>query len=226
MRRAGGRLAAGTRLGRIAVGLAMAIRAAAAVSQEPKEARTRVSKRPLSAEQLAVYRAVLSDWITGYAADQPPGPEVPLKGSGPFGDADCAKGLELEDAPAVVHRFRQEDLAQLGGDRTYTLVDADKQKQEVENNDPEKTIRNGGTIGDAVHNGFAHGLATLSEIQFDKKHMSAIVSYGFFCGSLCGNGGTVVLEKKDGVWHRSGQCHDWISQLAPPGWARRPGVRV
>ncbi len=125
---------------------------------------------------------------------------------------NARKDLDLEPAtPTVVHRFRQQDLAQLGASRTFTLVDPDRQKQEVRYNDPEKTIGNGRTIEDAVRNGFAHGLATLSEIRFDKGHKHAIVSYGFFCGSLCGNGGTVVLEKIDGVWQRKSRCRDWIS---------------
>jgi hypothetical protein len=62
----------------------------------------------------------------------------------------------------------------------------------------------------------SHGLATLSEIRFDKQHKHAIVSYGFYCGSLCGNGGAVVLEKVDGAWRRKSQCGDWISRQTLP----------
>ena len=62
-----------------------------------------------------------------------------------------------------------------------------------------------------MRNGFAHGLVTLSEINFDKEHKHAIVSFSFFCGSLCGNGGTAVLEKVDGAWQRKSNCHNWIS---------------
>jgi len=31
------------------------------------------------------------------------------------------------------------------------------------------------------------------------------------CGSLCGNGGTVVLEKSYAGLRRKTQCSDWIS---------------
>ncbi len=137
---------------------------------------------------------------------------VPLGDTGSAADESCCKGLDLEPAsPTIVHRFRQQDLAQLGPSRTLTLVDPDQQKQDVRNNDPEKTVGDGRTIEDAVRNGFAHGLVTLSEIRFDKGHKHAIVSYGFYCGSLCGNGGTLVLEKMDGVWQRKSRCGDWIS---------------
>ncbi len=192
-----------------------------AFGQEPPNAKPKVSDRPLTAEQLAVYRAVLprmmdDDKQTINLAVQ----TVPLETSGPTGDEDCEKGLDLEPAsPAVVHRFRKEDLPQLGRNK-IGLVDAEKQRKEVADNDPEKSIQRGLSIEDAVRNGFAHGLVTLSEIRFDKEHKFAVVSYSFFCGSLCGNGGTMVVEKRDGAWTRKSRCRDWISrQDVPPGAA-------
>jgi hypothetical protein len=184
-----------------------------AAGQDDQESKPKVSSKPLTAEQLAVYRVVLGNWM----AQEMPAinlaiQTVPLGETSPTGDEECAKGLDLEPAaPTVVHRFRQQDLAQLGPGRTFTLVDPDRQKQEVRDNDPEQTIGNGRTIEDAVRNGFAHGVATLSEIRFDKGHKHAIVSYGFFCGSLCGNGGALLLEKIDGVWQRKSRCDEWIS---------------
>ncbi|MGA2635170.1 MAG: hypothetical protein ABSF16_13125 [Terracidiphilus sp.] len=184
-----------------------------AAGQDDQQPKLKVSDKPLTAEQLAVYRVVLGSWM----AQEMPAlnlsiQTVPLGDTGPTADQSCFKRLDLEPAsPAIVHRFRQQDLAQLGPSRTLTLVDPDRQKQEVRSNDPEKTVGEGRTIEDAVSNGFAHGLATLSEIRFDKQHKHAIVSYGFFCGSLCGNGGALVLEKVDGVWQRKSRCGEWIS---------------
>jgi hypothetical protein len=109
-----------------------------------------------------------------------------------------------------VHRFRPEDLAQLGS-KKIELVDVEKQAQDVKENDPRRSIEDGKSIAAAVSNGFAHGLVTLSEIRFDEKHEHAIVWYGFVCGGLCGNGGTVILAKKDGVWQRGRNCSNWIS---------------
>ena len=184
-----------------------------AAGQDDQQPKLKVSDTPLTAEQLAVYRVVLGSWM----AQEMPAlnlaiQTVPLGDTGSAADESCSKGLDLEPAsPTVVHRFRQKDLAQLGPSRTLTLVDPDQQKQDVRNNDPEKTVGDGRTIEDAVRNGFAHGLATLSEIRFDKGHKHAIVSYGFYCGSLCGNGGALVLEKIDGVWQRKSRCGEWIS---------------
>jgi hypothetical protein len=40
----------------------------------------------------------------------------------------------------------------------------------------------------------------------------AVVSYRFWCGSLCGNGSTLVFEKFDGEWRRTDRrCGEWIS---------------
>jgi hypothetical protein len=185
--------------------------ATVATAQSTREAETTISDKPLTAEQLAVYRSVLGNWMEGELSTVNLAIQTaPLASSGPFGGEECAKGLELEPAPAVIHRFRVQDLSQLGS-KNVVLVDPDKQRKEVAENDPERTVRDGKSIADAVRNGFAHGLVTLSEIRFDKEHKLAIVSYGFFCGSLCGNGGTVVMEKTDAGWRRKSRCDEWIS---------------
>jgi len=217
--------AAGQRFVTMGVRLAVLVLAGMglAVGQEPPNAKPKVSDRPLTAEQLAVYRAVLprmmdDDKQTINLAVE----TVPLETSGPTGAEDCEKGLDLEPAsPGVVHRFRKDDLPQLGRNK-IGLVDAEKQRKEVADNDPEKTILRGLSIEDAVRNGFAHGLVTLSEIRFDKEHKFAVVSYSFFCGSLCGNGGTTVMEKRDGAWKRKSACHNWISRQALPPGASNP----
>ena len=182
-----------------------------------------MSDGALTAEQLAVYRAVLHGWMDdGKQTVNLAVQTVPLETSGPLGDEDCEKGLDLEPAsPAVVHRFRKEDLAQLGSNK-IGLVDPEKHRKEIADSDPEKAMRKGIPVDEAVRNAFAHGLVTMSEMRFDKEHKLAVVSYGFYCGSLCGNGGTVVMEKRNGAWTRKSHCHDWISQQAISPAAGRP----
>jgi hypothetical protein len=183
-----------------------------ASGQQVAETMPKVSDQPLTAEQLAVYRTVLHGWMENEVSTINLSIQtIPFPTSGAFDAGDCGKELELEPVvPGVVHRFRPADLAQLGSDK-IGLVDAERQRNEVAENDPGKTIGEGRSIEDAVRNGFAHGLVTLSEIRFDKAHNHAIVSYSFFCGSLCGNGGTVILEKVDGAWQRKSRCSEWIS---------------
>lgn len=183
-----------------------------AAAQEAAETRPKVSDQPLTAEQLVVYRVVLHGWMENeVSAINLSIQTIPFPTSGAFDAGDCGKELDLElVVPGIVHRFHPADLQQLGSDK-IGLVDAERQRHEVVENDPGKTIGEGRSIEDAVRNGFAHGLVTLSEIRFDKEHKHAIVSYSFFCGSLCGNGSTVILEKVDGAWRRKSQCSNWIS---------------
>ncbi|MGA7833085.1 MAG: hypothetical protein WCA21_19180 [Terracidiphilus sp.] len=171
-----------------------------------------VSLSPLSAEQLSVYHAVL---VARSEEDQPQinlaGRTVPLNANGPSSDENCGKGLDMEPASAAtVHQFRLSDLAQLSS-RKITLMDPERGGKNVQENDPERTMRNGSSVEDAVRNAFAHGLFMLSEIQFDKKHHFAVVSYSFFCGRLCGNGETLILEKTETGWRRNSSCGAWIS---------------
>jgi hypothetical protein len=186
--------------------------AGSAAAQEAAETKPKVSDQPLTAEQLAVYREVLHGWMENEVSTINLSIQtVPFPISGALDAGDCGKELELEPiVPGVIHRFRPVDLPQLGSDK-IGLVDPERQQREVADNDPGKTIGEGRSIEDAVRNGFAHGLVTVSEIRFDKAHKHAIVSYSFFCGSLCGNGGTVILEKVEGGWQRKSQCSNWIS---------------
>jgi hypothetical protein len=196
----------------LVVGLAAILLAAAALAGAQEAAKPKVSDQPLTAEQLAIYREVLHGWMENEVSTINLSVQtVPLTADGLFGYEGCDKGLELETAaPDVVHRFRAADLAQLGSGK-ISLVDPQRGSKEVAENDPGKTIREGRSIEDAVRNGFDHGLVTLSEIRFNKGHTKAMVSFRFLCGSLCGNGGSVVLEKTDGGWKRGSRCHDWVS---------------
>jgi len=181
---------------------------APSAKSQQDEPKPRVSSDPLTAEQLAVYKVVLHGGIDD-------GKSIvhlqSLTEVFPEDSNDCLKGLDIEPADArIVHRFRVEDLAQLGSDQ-IRLVDANVQDKEVEQNDPHKAIQNGSSVGHAVANGFAHGKTWVSEIRFDRTHAHAVVFYGFVCGSLCGNGGTVTLEKTAKGWKRKSQCSSWVS---------------
>jgi hypothetical protein len=171
-----------------------------------------VSDQPFTAEQLAIYRLILTGWMSG-------GPDplnlvvqtdaFPMDGA--WDAHDCLKGLDVEpNDPLVVHRFAPEDLAQLSPARVR-LVERDAQEKDEKANDPWKSFQRGKPLKDALKNGFAHGFAWFSEIRFDKSHSHAVVFYGFICGDLCGNGGTAILEKTKDVWKVKSQCSEWES---------------
>jgi hypothetical protein len=183
-----------------------------AVGQQATHAKPAVNDSPLTAEQLAVYRSLLMSWFQGEKAAINLAVETdPIPAQDDSFDKQCLKGLSLETiAAGHVHRIRSEDAAQLSPFEIH-LVDPEAQKKEVSENDPGKAIREGRQVDDAVRNAFAHGLMTLSEIQFDKSHTHALVSFSFVCGGLCGNGSTMLLEKRGDIWINKAQCGGWVS---------------
>jgi hypothetical protein len=104
----------------------------------------------------------------------------------------------------TVHKLPAE-LSKAG---KINLVDPKKHKLK----DPGAAIHNGTSVDQAVTAGFASGLFTFSEIVFDSDHKLAAFRYSFVCGILCGNGGTVIYELKDGKWSPTKRrCSSWIS---------------
>jgi hypothetical protein len=92
------------------------------------------------------------------------------------------------------------------------LVDPDRQVAIVRSNDPDKTIRAGKTVADAVRDAYSAGLFSMSEIAFDKERRYALISYSYWCGALCGSGATLLFEKIGDKWMNTGRnCGGWIS---------------
>ena len=173
-----------------------------------------ISPKPLTSEQIAVYHAVLTEWI-GHehrSVNLQSLTDVAEPG-GMSGYGNCAKKFKIETPSQTIHRFLATDAERLVPGGVVQLIDPRRGTAEVRANDPESSMRKGKSVDEAVENGFAHGLFSLSEIVFDEEHLHAIVSYGFVCGGLCGHGETVVLEKVNGAWRRMKlQCgSSWIS---------------
>ena len=192
--------------------LLFAVVASGTHAQAKDEEKPLVSDSSLTAEQLAVYRAFLKDYLTDDLGTLNLSIETaPVETDGPFGIHDCSNGMVMELPPQkVVHAFRNDDLAHLGFQSLH-LVKPDQQSKRVKENDPGKAIRKGIPVDEAVKNGFSNALFTLSEVWLDKTHQHAIVSYRFWCGSLCGNGSSVLLVRKGDTWSVHAHCGGWIS---------------
>lgn len=172
------------------------------------------SASPLSPDEIAIYRIVLQQ----YVSDSPGSLNVsattealdPTSPMNHFSDRECLHGIQLENIDAVSHSYH--DLtADVLPTRDMKIVDPKKQSEIVRSNDPSKTIRSGKSVDNAVNAAFATGLFSMSEIAFDKEHRHAVVSYGFWCGSLCGNGSTLVFEKVADRWKIDHHCGGWVS---------------
>ena len=121
------------------------------------------------------------------------------------------KGIQVESLLSAFRSFHNLTPDILPG-KNMRLVDANQQAILVANNDPERKMGKGESVKDAVKSAFATGLFSVSEIAFDKEHRHALVSYRFWCGSLCGSGATLVFEKVDGEWRSTDRmCGGWIS---------------
>jgi hypothetical protein len=188
----------------------------ATAQNEPS--KPKVSKDPLTKEQLQVYRSVLKNYTKDSNVELNVSNRTELLELEDHSfDKDCVKGMVLEktDKP-VVHKLSPAVLIS----RKMVLVDPEQQQTTVDENDPGKLIKKAVDEGEKVTNkqldksirrAFATGLFSLSEIIFDKSHKLAVVSYGFVCGGLCGHGGTLILERIGDVWKIRTTCSSWIS---------------
>jgi hypothetical protein len=78
--------------------------------------------------------------------------------------------------------------------------------------DPGRLIATGQSVGAAVNAGIDNGLMTLSVISFNEAHNTAMLTFSFVCGRLCGHGGTVMFKKTSKGWVQSKEpCSSWMS---------------
>ena len=161
---------------------------------------------PLSSDEVAIYREILNEQITtplSVASETTPFDARSANG-------DCLGDIKLENVSAASNSFHEltEEVVSKANAR---LVDPKKQFKIARANDPDKTMKEGNSVEDAVRGAFVTGLFSMSEIAFDKEHRYAVVSYRFWCGRLCGNGATILFTKANGEWHGERYCTHWIS---------------
>jgi hypothetical protein len=176
------------------------------------------STESLTADEIAVYKAVLQRISSGKsgapgtlnvsATTYPLDPSFRRSG---LSDSGWLKGIQLDNLATASHSFHElsPDILPNSGAR---LVDPKKQETIVHDDDPDKTMGEGKSVDTAVKAAFGTALLSLSEIAFDTERTHAVVSYTFFCGSLCGNGAMWIFEKVDKEWKETDRmCGGWIS---------------
>jgi len=176
--------------------------------------RTAISVPHLTADEVAVYTAVLDQWNSDARTLNVSDRTFPLDVTSPtshISNCECLRSIEATSLASASHSFHYLTPAALPG-KNIRLVDANRQRATIQSNDPHNGMAAGKSVDKAVNDAFANGLFSMSEIAFDTDHRQALVSYGFVCGSLCGSGGTWLLEKVNGVWKRTDRvCGGWIS---------------
>ena len=147
----------------------------------------------LSDEQLAVYRAILNEYMkdsrSSLTLSRQTIPLVVLEG--------CLKGFKLEqtnNSVGKVHEFNTLHTFAKAPAPNVVLVDPQPQIEEPKP----------GSVWPDL---------SLTEIAFDKDHLRAVAGYGFLCGHLCGNGKDFVMEKTGNQWKVARTCSFWISDM-------------
>lgn len=187
-----------------------------AVAQQKEAPKPRISNNPLTAEQVAVYRALLEDYHDGTnGVINLANTTVPLKNY----ETACLAGsiYDTESSVPIVHQLNSAIL--ITG--RFVLVDPDRQEQVARESDlpslPDgifdaPTVPFTKQVDDwqkRVFDILSH--LTLSEIAFDKHHRHAVVAYDFVCPGLCGHGSTLILKRAGQKWAITKRCGQWVS---------------
>ena len=172
------------------------------------------SPTPLSADEIAIYKAVLRTYsgekdarLNVSAKTYPLDPTAHTTG---FDQPECLDGVQFDNLSTGSH-FYHELPTEVLPFEAMRIVDPKTQARIVHSNDPSNTIRHGKPIKNAVETAFITGLFSMSEIGFDKEGGFAAVTYSFWCGSLCGHGSTLVFKKVNGEWRKVRNCGGWVS---------------
>jgi hypothetical protein len=181
--------------------------------------KLKVSVESLTAEQTAVYRAVLQDIQKDSKGTlNLANTTEPIRQSGLFTGV-CPKSPQpqvAQDPSSVVHHLNSALVPNL----KIVLVDPGAQEEKIKNGDPAILMKRviddrqdvpQSQINDATERAVKNGLLTLSEIIFNKKHNRALVSFSFVCGELCGYGNVLVLTKVGEKWKIYKTCEGWVS---------------
>jgi hypothetical protein len=155
----------------------------------------KVSSFPLTSEQLEVYRVFLAEYLKGSKRELNLANVTVVFHPDEGDSSGCMHGFPDSRATVEVHVF-DDSFARANHVR---VVNPKTHKTK----DPEDSMGAGAPVDAAVDEGLDNGLFTLSEVIFDSKHNRAALRYEFYCGRLCGQSATVVLEKHKGAWRRS-----------------------
>ncbi len=171
-----------------------------------------MSKDPLTPEQIDIYRAVLLEYTKGDpVAMKLASRTEPYRIDSTVSDncfRDVPRPANVEHP--LVHRM---DPGVALSDRMH-LVNAGQQGPTINEEEISNHGRAGAPLpkaGEPTAQPIATELFTFSEIIFNKDHTRALVQYEYYCGGMCGDGGSMILQKEGGQWSLRGRCSYWIS---------------
>jgi hypothetical protein len=69
----------------------------------------------------------------------------------------------------------------------------------------------GRKIWDKKYKFILNGVLSVNRIQFDKSKTVGVLSAGFYCGGLCGQGFRIFIKKTNNHWEIAKIDGTWIS---------------
>jgi hypothetical protein len=122
----------------------------------------------------------------------------------------CLAGLEPEPSTdfSAIHRLSPATFKM----EKVELVGAEQQQALVSRSDRSRTVAKGESVDKAVENAVSAGLLELSEVVFAVGRGLTVMKFRFSCGTLCGQGGPLVLGRSGHEWKRSERsCHSHVN---------------
>jgi len=169
--------------------------------------KIKVSKSPLTPEQLEVYGAFLDSYL--------PGSAQPIYLSNKthaltltYDDihGTCLSGIHIDRSQETINIVHMLPTDMANG-RPLTLVKLKKNNDALLDKISAQASRTGATEEEREP-----GILSVSEIAFDPSHHFAVFDFMLDCGNVCGHSRTVVYEKIDGKWRDAKRaCSGFIS---------------
>src|SRR5690242_16575904 len=141
-------------------------------AQTSDKSHLNISPEALTAEQVSIYRLVLTDLLKEYKDGFNLANRTDARNLGPSSSQSCGHGITHppgEGPAAIIHRLDSSLVQSF----QITLVDPEAQQQVIEDGDPQKVvlkaIEEGKKVSDkevedAVKSAFTHGMLWLSEV--------------------------------------------------------------
>lgn len=164
----------------------------------------RRDERTVRAEELAVYRSLLSDWIqSGHR--QINLVSIPM----PLDVAECESGISRGDSRDI-GKLVSSDIAQLKTDRIQ-LLDIETSIDPSRRDEVTRNVKRGAPMSGGILGQIGDGsVLTFSTVLFDSSHQRAIAGYRYWCGGDCGHGKTLLLERRGDEWAVSKFCSRFV----------------
>jgi hypothetical protein len=158
----------------------------------------------ISEDETAIYETLIASWLDGNQGHQLVDERLSARP-----DPNLEKCTKDIDFPTTSTEQGQKSLTGVQFKaKGIDLIDGSSWSAV----DPSTAIfKNGRPVDEAVSEGFAHSLISFSQITFSRDGKDALVKFSMVCGSLCGTGSTMHMQRARSKWVLLKRCGGWVS---------------